>query len=206
MPSRVAPAGALPREGQDAADAGVDDGVHDLRHHVQPGRAEPEGARGDAGVALHLPPGRAVPPGHPAALAVGQLGAPVGLPGLLGRVGRALALLRTKPRIVLLLCRQLTFHMVLVAQVCFVLQEADLVLLARVSGGKRSIASIALDAAVALLGVVRSMLACIPQLSGCEGVMSWACRLCGVQAGAHWDVRMLVLGCKSACKLCQPLL
>ena len=61
-----------------------------------------------------------------------------------------------------------------VAQVCFVLQEADLVLLARVSGGKRSSSSIALDAAAALLGMVRPMaasappvLACVPKLRGC---------------------------------------
>ena len=39
--------------------------------------AEPEGAGGDAGVALNLPPGRALPLGHAAAPAVGQRGARV---------------------------------------------------------------------------------------------------------------------------------
>lgn len=107
---------------------------------------------------------------------------------------------RTCSLLALVLCRQRADFpsAVRVAQVCFVLQEADLVLLARVSGGRRSSASIALDAAAALLCVVRFMaasalpvLACNPKLSGC----AW--KSCYWHAGSAVCSKCL-LGCAHA--------
>ena len=86
-----------------------------------------------------------------------------------------------------------------VLQVCFVLQEADLVLLARVSGGRRSVGSVALDAAVALLCVVRStVLSCNPRACLHRQtrrlrfrVATCARRRCRLQTPACWVVCML---------------
>ena len=96
--------------------------------------------------------------------------------------------------------------MVLGAQVCFVLQEADLVLLARVSGGKRSIASIALDASVALLCVVRrAVCSCAARACShsqarrlCLGGVVWARRRCCLQTSPRWVVCMPAPHCKCA--------
>ena len=94
-----------------------------------------------------------------------------------------------------------------VAQVCFVLQEADLVLLARASGGRRSVASIALDAAVALLCVVRCKVccctarACLPRQAWllCKGAVSWASRRCCLRACARRAACVPAPCCKFAC-------
>lgn len=99
------------------------------------------------------------------------------------------------------------------AQVCFVLQEADLVLLARVSGGERSGASVALDAAVALPCVVRCAVCCTAH--AClhrqawrlrAGAMLWARRRCRLQTSAHRAVCMLPLCCKPECERCRSML